>query len=60
MQIARYQIFGSKSKKDVARMVKFLIQNEDKYYTVEDSSLSEVSIFELNAQALVRLHWKVW
>ena len=41
-------------------MVKFLIQNEDKYYTVVDSSLSEVSIFELNIQALVRLHWKVW
>ena len=60
MMIARYQIFCSKSKEDVARMVKFLIQNEDKYYTVEDSSLSEVSIFELNAQALVRLHWKVW
>ena len=32
-------------------MVKFLIQNEDKYYTVADSSLSEVSISELNAQA---------
>ena len=41
-------------------MRKYLIKNEDKYYTVEDSSLSEVSIFELNAQALVRLHWKVW
>ena len=32
-------------------VVKFLIQNEDKYYTVSDSSLSEVSITELNAQA---------
>ena len=41
-------------------MVKFLIKNVDKFYTVIDSALSEVSIFELNAQALVRLHWKVW
>ena len=41
-------------------MVKFLIQNENKYYTISDSSLSEVSLTELNAQALVRLHWKVW
>ena len=32
-------------------MVKFLIQNEDKYYTISDSALSEVSITELNAQA---------
>ena len=32
-------------------MVRFLIQNEDKYYTVTDSELSEVSITELNAQA---------
>ena len=30
---------------------KFLIQDEDKYYTVADSSLSEVSITELNAQS---------
>lgn len=37
-------------------MVKFLIQNEDKYYTVADASLSEVSLTELNAQVLVRLH----
>lgn len=32
-------------------MKKFLIQNNDKCYTVADSSLSEVSIAELNAQA---------
>ena len=32
-------------------MAKFLIQNEDKYYTISDSALSEVSITELNAQA---------
>ena len=32
-------------------MVKFLIQNEDKYYTVANSALSEISIMELNAQA---------
>ena len=32
-------------------MVKFLIQNEDKYYTISDSSLSEVSITEFNAQS---------
>ena len=32
-------------------MVRFLIKNEDKYYTVADSALSEVSITELNAQA---------
>ena len=32
-------------------MVKFLIKNEDKYYTVSDTSLSEVSVTELNAQA---------
>ena len=32
-------------------MVKFLIQNEDKYYTVVDSALSEISLTELNAQA---------
>ena len=32
-------------------MKKFLIQNNDKYYTVVDSALSEVSITELNAQA---------
>ena len=32
-------------------MVRFLIQNEDKYYTATDSALSEVSITELNAQA---------
>ena len=32
-------------------MVKFLIQNEDKYYTILDASLSEVSLTELNAQA---------
>ena len=32
-------------------MVKFLIQNENKYYTILDSTLSEVSITELNAQA---------
>ena len=32
-------------------MVKFLIQNEDKYYTVSDTSLAEVSVTELNAQA---------
>ena len=32
-------------------MVKFLIQNEDKYYTVADASISEVSLTELNAQA---------
>ena len=32
-------------------MVKFLIQNEDKYYTVADTSLVEVSVTELNAQS---------
>ena len=32
-------------------MVRFLIKNEDKYYTVADSALSEVSINDLNAQA---------
>ena len=32
-------------------MVKFLIKNVDKFYTVIDSALSEVSITELNAQA---------
>ena len=32
-------------------MVKFLINNEDKYYTLADSSLYEVSVTELNAQA---------
>ena len=32
-------------------VVKFLIQNEDKYYTISDASLSEVSLTELNAQA---------
>ena len=32
-------------------MVRFLIQNEDKYYTVSDTSLAEVSVTELNAQA---------
>ena len=32
-------------------MVKFLIQNKDKYYTISDASLSEVSLTELNAQA---------
>ena len=32
-------------------MVKFLINNENKYYTILDSTLSEVSITELNAQA---------
>ena len=32
-------------------MVKFLIQNEDKYYTISDASISEVSLTELNAQA---------
>lgn len=41
-------------------MVKFLINNEDKYYTVADASLSEVSVAELSAQVLVRLHWKEW
>lgn len=32
-------------------MVKFMIQNEEKYYTISESVLSEVSITELNAQA---------
>lgn len=32
-------------------LAKFLIQNEDKYYTVADASLAEVSVTELNAQA---------
>lgn len=32
-------------------MVKFLIQNEDKYYTISDASLSEVSITEISSQA---------
>ena len=32
-------------------MVKFLIQNEEKYYTVSNTSLAEVSVTELNAQA---------
>ena len=32
-------------------LAKFLIQNEDKYYTVSDTSLVEVSVTELNAQA---------
>ena len=32
-------------------LVKFLIQNEDKYYTISDAPLSEVSLTELNAQA---------
>ena len=32
-------------------MVKFLIQNEEKFYTVLYSTLSDVSIAELNAQA---------
>ena len=32
-------------------MAKFLIQNEDKYYTVADALLVEVSVTELNAQA---------
>ena len=32
-------------------MVRFLIKNEEKYYTVSDSALSELSITELNAQA---------
>ena len=32
-------------------MVNFLIQKEDKYYTISDSALLEVSITELNAQA---------
>ena len=32
-------------------MVKFIIQNEDKYYTVSDTSLAEVLVTELNAQA---------
>ena len=32
-------------------MVRFLIQNENKYYTILDSTLSDVSITELNAQA---------
>ena len=32
-------------------MVKFLIQNEDKYYTISDASISEVSLTELNVQA---------
>ena len=31
-------------------MVRFIIKNEDKYYTVADSALSEVSINDLNAQ----------
>ena len=32
-------------------MERFLIQNEDKYYTVSDTSLAEVSVTELNAQS---------
>ena len=32
-------------------LTKFLIQNEDKYYTVSDSTITEVSVTELNAQA---------
>ena len=32
-------------------LAKFLIQNEDKYYTVSDTSLVEVSVTELNTQA---------
>ena len=32
-------------------MVRFLIQNKEKYYTISESELSEVSITELNAQA---------
>ena len=32
-------------------MVKFLIQNEEKFYTISDSALSEVPITELNAQS---------
>ena len=32
-------------------LAKFLIQNEDKYYTVSDSTITEVSLTELNAQA---------
>lgn len=32
-------------------LAKFLIQNEDKYYTVSDTSLAEVSVTELNAQS---------
>ena len=32
-------------------LAKFLIQNEGKYYTVSDTSLAEVSVTELNAQA---------
>ena len=32
-------------------MAKFLIQNEDKYYTVADALLVEASVTELNAQA---------
>ena len=36
---------------DVITLTKFLIQNEDKYYTVSDSTITEVSVTELNAQA---------
>ena len=36
---------------DVITLAKFLIQNEDKYYTVADALLVEVSVTELNAQA---------
>ena len=32
-------------------MVKFLIKNDEKYYTLANSALSEISIMELNAQA---------
>lgn len=34
-------------------MVKFLIQNEDKYYTISDASLSEVSLTELTVESVV-------
>ena len=32
-------------------MVRFLIQNEEKYYTILDGTIEEVSVTELNAQA---------
>ena len=35
-------------------MVRFLIKNEDKYYTVSDATIAEVPIAELNAQSFER------
>ena len=46
-----YKSCGDNFLYSISTKCEYLLKNEDKYYTIADSALSEVSITELNAQA---------